>query len=474
MTVRQSEPAAAEARLERSFSLSRSDRRLVLLALDVLLLNAALMIVAARRLDEPFGASLRAHPGWYLLLTAVWLLVAYLMDVYTARPAVSLTQMPAGILTPAAALVIVYLAIPYLTPPLLHSRLTTAVFAGSVIGALVAGRVGSSVILSHRRFRRRVIVVGTGAESRLIIETMVNQEEQEHELVGIVNANGTDPDGPPPAAVLGGLAELPTLVKDRRANEIILALSNSASHPEVFEAVMACREIGVEVHSATDLYERLTGRVPLRRFNSDLRLLLSDGDVRPRMYEGAKRLIDLVIGMCGLALLGITAPFIVPLIVLDGGGVFIRQRRVGQGGRIFTLLKFRTMVPDAEDQGPQWARDGDARVTLVGRVLRRTHLDELPQALNLLRGDMSFVGPRPERPEFVENLARILPYYRARHAVKPGITGWAQVNFPYGASVEDAEAKLEYDLYYIKHASLALDFNIVIRTIGLVLMLRGR
>jgi lipopolysaccharide/colanic/teichoic acid biosynthesis glycosyltransferase len=168
---------------------------------------------------------------------------------------------------------------------------------------------------------------------------------------------------------------------------------------------------------------------------------------------------------------------LVPLVALaikieSPGPVFYRQDRIGQGGRVFRLYKFRTMVPHAEPHGPQWAQEDDARVTRVGRVLRRLHLDELPQALNLLRGEMSLIGPRPERPEFVSELEGVISFYRARHAVRPGITGWAQVNYRYGRSVEDALIKLQYDLYYIKHASVVLDAVIFVRTLGRVLSLR--
>jgi lipopolysaccharide/colanic/teichoic acid biosynthesis glycosyltransferase len=203
-------------------------------------------------------------------------------------------------------------------------------------------------------------------------------------------------------------------------------------------------------------------------------VLPADRDLN-RVYLLLKRLLDLIIGLAGSALTAILLPAVALALRLEGPGpILYRQTRIGRGGRRFVLLKFRTMVPDAEANGPQWAQEDDSRVTRVGHVLRLFHLDEVPQAINLLKGEMSFIGPRPERPEFVERLAREIPFYRARHAMRPGVTGWAQVNYRYGRSTADALVKLQYDLYYIKHCSLFLDTLILVRTLGMVLTLRNR
>jgi lipopolysaccharide/colanic/teichoic acid biosynthesis glycosyltransferase len=223
------------------------------------------------------------------------------------------------------------------------------------------------------------------------------------------------------------------------------------------------------------VYERLTGRVPVEHAGNNLHLILPTDRDPNRAYLLLKRATDLAVGALGCLITLAVLPVIALAIWLeDAGPVFYRQTRVGRGGRPFTLVKFRTMVQHAEQDGPQWAQEADERITRVGRVLRRLHLDELPQAVSLLRGEMAFIGPRPERPEFVAELEAVIPFYRARHAVRPGITGWAQVNYRYGSSVEDALVKLQYDLYYNKHCSLFLDALILVRTLGLVLTLRGR
>ncbi|NLE52681.1 MAG: polyprenyl glycosylphosphotransferase, partial [Chloroflexi bacterium] len=188
-----------------------------------------------------------------------------------------------------------------------------------------------------------------------------------------------------------------------------------------------------------------------------------------------KRAVDLLLAIVGLAIFAALLPLIVVSMKLDSPGpIFFRQQRVGKSGRLFWVVKLRSMIPDAErETGPRWASDDDPRVTRVGRLLRKTRLDEMPQLYNVLRGEMSIIGPRPERPEFVEALSQTIPFYRTRHVVKPGITGWAQVRYHYGSSEEDALIKLQYDLYYIRHRSLALDVLIILRTAGKMLSFQG-
>jgi sugar transferase (PEP-CTERM system associated) len=231
---------------------------------------------------------------------------------------------------------------------------------------------------------------------------------------------------------------------------------------------------GVRVEDATTTYERVTGKILI----DDLRpswLIFSDGFRVSRVSRLMKRAIDLslslLMAVATLPLMVLTAALV---WIEDGRPIFYRQERVGENGRPFVLSKFRSMRKDAEQGGrPVWAKDGDERVTRVGRFIRTTRLDELPQLWNVLRGDMSFVGPRPERPFFVDELSRQIPFYQQRHAVKPGLTGWAQVKYRYGSSLEDAMEKLRYDLYYIKHLSVFFDLTIVFDTVKVVLFRKG-
>lgn len=245
--------------------------------------------------------------------------------------------------------------------------------------------------------------------------------------------------------------------------------------PRLVRNVLEARLAGMEIIELPHLYERFGGRVPVHHV-VDQWLLSSDGfHLLSRDYiQKIKRVLDCVVS--GL-LLGLFAPLMVVIglaIRLESPGpVFYRQNRVGRGGRVFSVFKFRSMRQDAEKQGAQWAREKDPRVTRVGRYIRALRFDELPQILNIFRGDMSLVGPRPERPEFIAQLEALIPYYSVRHCVRPGLTGWAQVNYPYGASMEDALRKLEYDLYYLKNMSVLLDLKIILRTVGVVLMSEG-
>lgn len=458
----------------RPLSMSLSDWRAILLLVDVALLNIALMTVAWWRLDHPWGLSgMRRNPEWYLLLTLIWLLIARVLHIYHLRQPARLGRSLSAVIAPWIGLLALYLAIPYATPPVLQSRLTTFLFAGACLGALVIGRVTKVAVLSRPRFRRRILIIGSGEETGELMEAI---REHGHSGYKIAGKLGTEMVPDAGLLLLGGFADLPEVLNRYRISDAVVSTTPAADEQRLVETVLDCRERGIEVALIPDLYEQLTGRVSLQRLSvQNLALLLPPAGEQPRLYEAAKRLIDLTIGLAGLVLLAAVSIIIIPLILLDHRGpIFIRQRRVGRGGRAFTLWKFRTMVPNAEENGPRWAVEDDSRVTTIGWLLRKTHLDELSQAINLVTGEMSFIGPRPERPEFVADLERVVPFYRARHAVKPGITGWAQVNYPYGASVDDARIKLQYDLYYIKHASLSLDVQIAIGTIGLVLALRGR
>jgi len=237
--------------------------------------------------------------------------------------------------------------------------------------------------------------------------------------------------------------------------------------------LLHCKIAGIDVVDYLTFWERETRKVDLDSLQPSW-LIFSDGFRQGRLIDAGKRVFDLAVAF---ALLVIVLPVVLGAALAvffeDGAPILYRQERVGRDGRLFTLLKFRSMRRDAERGAPQWARSGDPRMTRVGAVLRQFRVDELPQLVNVLKGDMSFVGPRPERPYFVEELGKSIPFYRERHSVKPGISGWAQVNYPYGASLEDARQKLAYDLYYVKNRTLFLDFLILVQTVRVVLFTEG-
>jgi sugar transferase (PEP-CTERM system associated) len=269
--------------------------------------------------------------------------------------------------------------------------------------------------------------------------------------------------------VLGSAAEMEAIAKERAISRIIVALEDRRGTLPSRELV-TLRVRGVRVDDASSALSVLTGRVALRSVKPSW-FVFSDGFHRSKWNDLAKRVLDLVGGVIGLV---ISLPIMILVAVavrLDSKGpVIYRQTRVGRMGKCFEVLKFRSMKTDAEQEnGAQWAIENDPRVTRVGGFLRKYRLDELPQFLNVIRGEMSFVGPRPERPCFVEELSKTIPYYEERHSVRPGLTGWAQVQYAYGSSVEDAFNKLEYDLFYLKNLSLTFDLGIIFKTIRIVI-----
>jgi sugar transferase (PEP-CTERM system associated) len=258
-----------------------------------------------------------------------------------------------------------------------------------------------------------------------------------------------------------------------KADKVLISL---AERRGVFplQEMLNCKLSGIEVLDAPTLYERLTGKLLIENITPSW-FIFCHGFQLSKLIMAAKRFLDIVCSLIGILVALPFVPFIVILIAIDSpGSVLFRQVRVGKGDKYFILYKFRTMRQDAEQKtGAVWASTNDKRVTKVGTFLRKSRIDELPQLINVLRGEMSLVGPRPERPEFVQKLKEVIPYYSERHFVKPGVTGWAQVSYPYGASVDDAIEKLRFDLFYIKNLSLALDINIIIRTFLVVLLQRG-
>jgi sugar transferase (PEP-CTERM system associated) len=277
----------------------------------------------------------------------------------------------------------------------------------------------------------------------------------------------------PGRGVIGSIADIPRLVKEHHVDRVVLSMSDARGRLPM-DALLGMKLQGVRFDHLASVYEEYTGKIALENLRPSW-LVFSDGFRKLRLVALAKRVSDIAAALVGLVLaLPLMAAVAIAIRLTSRGPVLYHQARVGEHGRPFTLHKFRTMRPDAEAlSGPAWSPEGDPRVTPVGHVLRRTRLDEIPQLWNVLRGHMSLVGPRPERPEFVQQLTEDIPYYGQRHVVRPGITGWAQVRFSYGASIEDAIEKLQYDLFYIKNLSLTLDLVIVLATIKIVLLRRG-
>jgi sugar transferase (PEP-CTERM system associated) len=324
-------------------------------------------------------------------------------------------------------------------------------------------------------FTQNVLVLGTGATAQEVARQARKQPLSGLKLAGFLSQDSSEVGQHiVNANVLGTIDELVLVAARYRVERIVVALDDRRGQMPV-EELLRCRIEGIRVEEAASLLERLTGQVPVKNLRPSL-LVFSQGFSESPLRRRLKHSSEFV--LAALMLVGLSPLMLLVAVAVrltSPGPALFRQQRVGKGGRVFELFKFRTMRIDAEaETGPVWASaDHDKRVTRLGRLLRKSRLDELPQLINVFRGEMSFVGPRPERPHFVSALRQVIPLYDERHSVRPGITGWAQVRNGYGSSIEDAEQKLQFDLFYIKHASWGLDLNIIVDTLKVMMVGRG-
>ena len=318
-----------------------------------------------------------------------------------------------------------------------------------------------------------VLVLGAGKSGRVIYE-LLKSRLSPYEVKGFIDDDPAKVGVSFSPTVLGTCDQLEIIAQQVGVTRAIMAIPRNRSSL-LIRSILRARLQGIEIEDMPDVVERLTGRIPVENI-ADQWLLFADGFylLHKEYMRKFKRLLDMVVSA---AVLVVTSPLLglaaLAIRLEDPGPVFYTQERIGKGNHTFTIYKFRSMRQNAETNGARWASQKDPRVTRVGKWLRLTHIDELPQIWNIFKGDMSFVGPRPERPEFVTVLEQRVPYYFVRHSVQPGLTGWAQINYQYGDSVEDARHKLEFDLYYVKNMSIFLDLKIILRTMGVVILRDG-
>jgi sugar transferase (PEP-CTERM system associated) len=442
---------------------------LIELALLFLAAEAAWHIRVAQIGDEP-TATVERLPQLATFALVCWLAMLA-VGVYHFRSYRSL-RIAAVRLAVAIALAVMALALVFFLLPDVALWRSVSLYAVLLSFALIlVARAGFKRVASSSLFRRRVLVVGAGGRAARL-ERLAESPHAGFAITRFVRMT----DRPPavarstPRAELGGLAEC---VQRDEAEEVVVAMEERRGSLPI-DDLIAVRLAGIPVTELSTFLEAETGRVDLDSVSPSW-LIFSDGFLGgQRLATISKRVFDIVAATVGLvAFLPIILAAAIAVMATSPGGPIYRQRRVGQGGRPFQLVKLRSMRSDAEKDGAKWAQRNDPRITPVGRFIRLTRIDEMPQLWCVLNGDMSFVGPRPERPEFVSDLAAQIPYYNERHVVKPGVTGWAQINYPYGASVEETRAKLEYDLYYIKNYSMALDLFILLQTVRVVLWQDG-
>ena len=414
---------------------------------------------------------------WFVILAGLWLLLAAANDFYDLRVAAKWTRTLQHLLLITAQMIVVYMLVFFVSPRDALPRLFILYYGVASFILISLWRFSRPALLGWASQPRRTLIIGMGWATEVMIEAIREFASDEYEVRGII---GTPDDvgqviaGMP---VLGAGADMMNFVYRDQITEIIITGTQALSG-ETFQGVMDAYERGVVIIPMTLLYERITGRVPVEHVNNDWAVVflpMKNANEIFDPYPLLKRMIDIVLALVGLAGFAAVLPFVGLAIRLNSpGSIFYTQERLGRNGCVFRVYKLRSMVQDAEaETGAVFSKRGDPRVTTVGRFLRKTRLDEVPQLINVLRGEMSWIGPRPERPEHVQRLTQKIPFYRTRLIVRPGLTGWAQVCYDYGSTDEDALTKLQYDLYYIRHHSLLLDLNIMLRTVGKVLSMSG-
>jgi exopolysaccharide biosynthesis polyprenyl glycosylphosphotransferase len=348
------------------------------------------------------------------------------------------------------------------------------IFLVMVAPILISWRVLIAEIINLPRFRRQAVIVGVNAAGKDMARELLRARHPGISVLGYIgeHADGRrQMDGLP---ILGGASALRLLVQNGMIDMIIMAIDFKAN-VELFQEALEGAQQGISLVPVAAAYESASGKIPLEHIGDQWYIALPAKQFLTPLYLCWRKVVDLAFGICGLAVLGVLLPIVALLIYLDSPGpIFYSQERAGYRGRTFRILKFRSMHSDAERTGDGvWVSKGDARVTRIGRLLRAMHLDELPQVLNIVRGEMNLIGPRPERPDYVTELAKQNHFYNYRLSVKPGLTGWAQVKYGYGISEQDELVKLQYDLYYIKHQSFLLDVCILLKTIVEVVLCHG-
>ncbi|HVS20858.1 MAG TPA: TIGR03013 family XrtA/PEP-CTERM system glycosyltransferase [Pyrinomonadaceae bacterium] len=457
---------------------SRLNARTVLLLLsEAMLLFGGMIVAVYLRLGvaDAEEALISRHGLYKVGLATVFCLTAfYLFDLYDfvvmhdRRELVLRLLQALGLAWVALALIF------YAVPQVMIGRGVSLISLPLALALMVGWRVAIHWVLGHPELGERILIVGSGPFAIEIAKETLGRPDAGFRVVGFVDNDpalvGKSLINP---KVIGLTSELGALVRRENIDRIVVAIGDRRGQFPTQELLRLSLSGDVSIEESASFYERLTGRVLLDMIRPSWLIFSSRGQ-RVRMNEMALAIMNRTVALIGAMLSLPIAMATALLITIDSRGPLLyKQERVGKNGRPFTLMKFRSMRVDAEKNGPVWAKTDDQRMTRVGRIIRKIRVDEIPQFWNILRGDMNFVGPRPERPHFVAQLAHEISFYEQRHLIAPGLTGWAQIKYPYGASIEDARQKLQYDLYYIKNQSLTLDAIIMFETIKTILFGRG-
>ena len=454
-------------------------RRVALVSIEYLLIVGSVELAVFVRLgvfgDGDFGG-LGEHFWRASLIAFVLQVCLHYCDLYDLRTLRDRRDLVVGLLQALGAASLILALLYYWLPDLIIGRGVFAIATAFIILLVAGWRIGFEWLSASLGPAERLVILGTSAAAvDLARELHERRHELGVELVGFLDIErdrvGESLVNP---GVIGTVADIPAIVHEKKVDRVVVSLADARGRLSMDQLLEMKLRDGIRFDHLASVYEQYTGKIAVENLRPSW-LIFSEGFSKRPLAVASKRLGDIVCAILGLVVAGPVMGLVaLGIKAFSPGPVFYCQERVGLNGRIFMLCKFRSMRVDAEaGVGAVWSKAGDPRVTRIGRFLRRTRLDELPQFWNILKGDMSFVGPRPERPEFVADLTEQIPFYGQRHVVRPGLTGWAQVRYSYGASVEDAMQKLQYDLFYIKNMSLALDLFILLETVKTVLVRSG-
>lgn len=454
-------------------------KKIMLFGGDILALYLGLYLTLLLRLQTvPSAAVWDIHFLPFSLLFLIWILVFYINGLYDLAASKNDIEFYNKILQNLFLNFTLGAGYFYfLTDKLfdIKPRAVYFIFIGVTLVLWSLWRYCYNTLVQKPTLLKNVLVIGMKDEARELIKEIMRKPQLGYRIAAIVS-DGLPPNQDfPEVTVFPAGSDIKAILKQHHISAVVSSLPPH-SDPKLIQSLYESLSLKLQFFDLPNFYEKLTGKIPVTTIGHIWFLQnLALGD--NTFYEYLKRLLDICASILGIILSVPLMPLIVLAITLDNprGPIFFRQMRVGLLNKPFRAVKFRSMIEGAEKEGePQWAQKNDPRVTKIGRFLRKTRLDEIPQLLNVLKGEMSLIGPRPERPEFVKRLAELIPFYNERHLVKPGLTGWAQINFQYGASAGDALKKLQYDLFYVKNRSIPLDIGIMLKTINIILTGRGQ
>lgn len=460
--------------------LTQLSQKIILLGGDIILLFLSLFLALWTRYRASFNIEIyKEHINLFALLFAGWIIVFYLFDLYAILKIKNKYFIIYTLLWAISVNIILSIIFFYALSFLTEKTPKTILLLIGLFSFLIIGfwrYFYSQYFLQFKKLTQRTAIAGINSQNKNLVAQIITSPQEDFKIIGFINTNEesftSDIENFPP--ILGSWRDLKNIIKKHTIEKIVFSF-DPKENEEAIKNIADAIGAGIKVMEMPIFYELATEKIPVEYINQ-LWFIHNLEEADKKTLEKIQYLIDGIISFIGIIItIILTPPIALAIFLTSPGPIFYRQVRVGKNEKKFYLYKFRTMIPDAESiTGPVWAKDDDPRITQIGRFLRKTRLDELPQFYNVFRGELSIVGPRPERPEFVKKLKEKIPLYYKRHIVKPGMTGWAQINYRYGASIEDSLKKLEYDLYYLKNRSLFLYFKIFLRTIRIVAGFMGK